>query len=87
LNVVNVIFVFAKNKNLFKSVTGGGVFFRASNRLGIFNSYLMYSTSCITSMLAAPDLPTFIVIGLFKANFANWAILGARLEEKRQVCL
>ena len=67
--------------------TGGGVFFRASNKLGIFNSYFMYSTSYTTSILAAPDLPTFIVIGLFKAYLANYAIFGAILEENKQVYL
>ena len=60
---------------------------RASNKEGIFNSYFMYSTSYTTSIFAAPDRPTLIIIGLFKAYFANYAIFGAILEENKQVYL
>ena len=54
-----------------KMHTGGAVFCRHSNRYTIFASCLTYSTSWITSRLAAPARPTFTSIGFTRTFFAK----------------
>mmetsp|Transcript_8893 Transcript_8893/g.17037 ORF Transcript_8893/g.17037 Transcript_8893/m.17037 type:complete len:222 (-) Transcript_8893:16-681(-) len=66
--------------------TGGAVFCRHSSRYTILASCFTYSTSWITSRLAAPARPTFTTTGLTSTSLAkSWNFLGM-VAEKSSVC-
>mmetsp|Transcript_73289 Transcript_73289/g.129197 ORF Transcript_73289/g.129197 Transcript_73289/m.129197 type:complete len:227 (+) Transcript_73289:334-1014(+) len=66
--------------------TGGGVFCRHSRRYTIFASFFTYSTSWMTSKLAAPARPTFTITCLTSAVSANFCTLRGIVAENRSVC-
>mmetsp|Transcript_39050 Transcript_39050/g.84961 ORF Transcript_39050/g.84961 Transcript_39050/m.84961 type:complete len:217 (-) Transcript_39050:1306-1956(-) len=66
--------------------TGGGVFCRHSSRYTSFASCFTYSTSWMTSRLAAPARPTLQMTGSTRAVSANFRIFMGMVALKRSVC-
>mmetsp|Transcript_72608 Transcript_72608/g.216737 ORF Transcript_72608/g.216737 Transcript_72608/m.216737 type:complete len:232 (-) Transcript_72608:866-1561(-) len=69
-----------------KMSTGGGVFWRHVSRYTSLASCFTYSTSWMTSKLAAPARPTLMTIGSTSAVFAKSWIFRGMVALKRSVC-
>jgi len=71
-------------------ITGGAVFWRHSSKYMILASSFTNSTSCSTSRLAAPDLPTLTRTGWTRALLANcwicWGIVAENMTVWRWPC-
>lgn len=68
-----------------KTMTGGAVFCRHWRMWTIFPSCLTYSTSWMTSRLAAPALPTLTMTGSTRDLLAKERIFSGMVAENNMV--